>query len=140
MSRTTLLGLCCAALLVSSIPVAATETEVARDPESVRNDLSEVLRLSARLTRDLDLDEVRAAMLEVDGVVAVHDLHAWVITSGMASLSAHVEVADDPFRDDLGASMLASLRSCVQDRFSIVHTTFQLECTAYSAMEPPTHP
>ena len=89
---------------------------------------------------DLDLDAVRRTMLEIDGVVAVHDLHAWVITSGMASLSAHVEVADDPFRDDLGARMLDELRSRVQDRFEIVHTTFQLECTAYSAGEPPTHP
>lgn len=88
----------------------------------------------------LDLDAVRTTILEIDGVVAVHDLHAWVITSGMASLSAHVQVADDPFRDDLGARMLEELRSRVQDSFEIVHTTFQLECTAYSAVEPPTHP
>lgn len=103
----------------------------------LRSSLSVLLETAPR---DLDLDEVRAALLEVDGVVAVHDLHAWVITSGMASLSAHVEVADDPFRSDLGAGMLAELRSRVQDRFEIVHTTFQLECTAYSASEPPTHP
>lgn len=90
--------------------------------------------------RNLDLDEVRTAILEIDGVVAVHDLHAWVITSGMASLSAHVEVADDPFRNDLGARLLEELRARVQDRFEIVHTTFQLECAAYSAIEPPTHP
>lgn len=89
---------------------------------------------------DLDLNEVRAAILDVDGVVAVHDLHAWVITSGMASLSAHVAVADDPFRNDLGARMLADLKAQVQDRFEIVHTRFQLECAAYSAIEPPTHP
>jgi cobalt-zinc-cadmium efflux system protein len=88
---------------------------------------------------DLDLDEVRKAMLEVAGVVEVHDLHAWVITSGMASLSAHVAVADDPFRDDLGARMLAELKLRAQ-RFEIVHTTFQLECSAYSAVEPETHP
>jgi len=103
----------------------------------LRSSLSVLLETAPR---DLDLDEVRAALLEVDGVVAVHDLHAWVITSGMASLSAHVEVADDPFRGDLGAGMLAELRSRVQDRFEIVHTTFQLECTAYTASEPPTHP
>lgn len=89
---------------------------------------------------DLDLDEVRGALLSVPGVVAVHDLHAWVITSGMASLSAHVEVADTPLRDDLGAQLLADLRACVQDRFDIVHTTFQLECADYSRTEPPTHP
>ena len=39
----------------------------------------------------LDLDDVRRHLLEVPGVVDVHDLHAWTITSGMASLSAHVE-------------------------------------------------
>lgn len=90
--------------------------------------------------RDLDLEEVRRALLDVDGVTAVHDLHAWVITSGMASLSAHVEVSDAAFRRDLGAAMLAELRQRAQDRFDIVHTTFQLECTAYSAVEPPSHP
>ncbi|MDP1875966.1 MAG: cation diffusion facilitator family transporter [Actinomycetota bacterium] len=90
--------------------------------------------------RDLDLEEVRRALLDVDGVTAVHDLHAWVITSGMASLSAHVEVSDAAFRQDLGAAMLAELRQRAQDRFDIVHTTFQLECTAYSAVEPPSHP
>ena len=90
--------------------------------------------------RDLDLEEVRRALLDVDGVMAVHDLHAWVITSGMASLSAHVEVSDEAYRQDLGAAMLAELRQRAQDRFDIVHTTFQLECTAYSAVEPPSHP
>ena len=90
--------------------------------------------------RDLDLEEVRRALMDVDGVMAVHDLHAWVITSGMASLSAHVEVSDEAYRQDLGAAMLAELRQRAQDRFDIVHTTFQLECTAYSAVEPPSHP
>ena len=103
----------------------------------LRSSLSVLLETAPR---DLDLDEVRTALLEVDGVVAVHDLHAWVITSGMASLSAHVEVADDPFRDDLGAGMLAEQRSLVQDRYEIGHTTIPLECTAYTASEPPTHP
>jgi cation diffusion facilitator family transporter len=44
--------------------------------------------------RGVDLDEVRAHILEVDGVLGVHDLHAWTITSGLPVLSAHVVVAD----------------------------------------------
>ena len=32
---------------------------------------------------DLDLDDVRDHLREVPGVVDVHDLHAWTITSGM---------------------------------------------------------
>src|SRR3954465_7362271 len=42
--------------------------------------------------RGLDLDGVRTHLLGVPGVTDVHDLHAWTITSGIPSLSAHVTV------------------------------------------------
>ena len=45
--------------------------------------------------RGVDLGEVRQHMIEVRGVVDVHDLHAWTITSGMPVLSAHVIVDDE---------------------------------------------
>ena len=44
--------------------------------------------------KGLDLDDVRRHLLEVPGVTDVHDLHAWTITSGIPSLSAHVTVTD----------------------------------------------
>ena len=43
----------------------------------------------------LDLDDVEHHLCGVPGVVDVHDLHAWTITSGMPSLSAHVTVTDE---------------------------------------------
>ncbi len=43
----------------------------------------------------LDLADVRGHLLESEGVVDVHDLHAWTITSGMPSLSAHVTVTGE---------------------------------------------
>lgn len=88
----------------------------------------------------LDLDEVRRHMLEVQGVVAVHDLHAWVITSGMASLSAHVTVDPDPYENGSGHHVLDRLDECLHDCFEISHTTFQLEPVAHTEKEDPHHP
>ncbi len=88
----------------------------------------------------LDLDEVRRHMLGVEGVVAVHDLHAWTITSGMASLSAHVEVEPDPYDDGAGAAVLERLGECLLDCFEISHTTFQLESVEHAEGEEGRHP
>ena len=44
--------------------------------------------------RGLDLEQLRAHLAGVPGVVDVHDLHVWTITSGMPVLSAHVVVSD----------------------------------------------
>ena len=57
--------------------------------------------------KGVDLDDVREHIREVPGVVDVHDLHAWTITSGVPVLSAHVVVddaciADGPLRRGAG--------------------------------------
>ncbi len=71
----------------------------------------------------VDVDAVRDAMMEFDGVSGVHDLHVWTITSGLDSLSAHVNVCDNPPAADL----LRGLRDMFHERFSIDHVTLQLE-------------
>lgn len=70
----------------------------------------------------LDVDEVRDAMLAVEGVGEVHDLHVWTITSGFVALSAHV-VAEEGRNGDL----LPALRGELHDRFGIEHVTIQVE-------------
>lgn len=76
----------------------------------------------------LDLDEVRAHMERVPHVVAVHDLHASTVSTGMPVLMAHV-VVDPGLSMAQGAQILAQLQSCLREHFpvSIPHTTFQLE-------------
>jgi cobalt-zinc-cadmium efflux system protein len=71
----------------------------------------------------IDVDQVRDTMIGVAGVRAVHDLHVWTITSGMISLSAHVEVADT--REHF--ALLAQLRDLLHERFGIDHITIQIE-------------
>ena len=76
----------------------------------------------------LDLDDVRRHLLEVPGVVDVHDLHAWTITSGMASLSAHVSVTPEALYEALGVGgILDRLCECTSQHFDLRHSTFQVE-------------
>jgi cobalt-zinc-cadmium efflux system protein len=73
--------------------------------------------------RRLDVDAVRSAIVSVSGVCGVHDLHIWTITSGMESLSAHVELAGghEP------AQALDDLRQLLHEQFGIDHITIQIE-------------
>jgi cobalt-zinc-cadmium efflux system protein len=75
----------------------------------------------------LDLDDVRHHLLRVPGVVDVHDLHAWTITSGMPSLSAHVTVTDGCLELRGVGSLLDEFSDCVAAHFSVDHVTFQIE-------------
>lgn len=74
----------------------------------------------------VDLGEISSAIVKLDGVSGVHDLHVWALTSGKTSLTAHV-VYD---RDANASELLERLRSSIADRFDIFHTTFQLELEA----------
>lgn len=77
--------------------------------------------------RDLDLDDVRRHLSGVPGVVDVHDLHAWTITSGLPSLSAHVTVTDDALENVGVGGVLDQLCECAREHFEIHHATFQVE-------------
>jgi cobalt-zinc-cadmium efflux system protein len=89
--------------------------------------------------RGVDLDDVRAHMLGVDGVLGVHDLHAWTITSGHPVLSAHVVVTDAALDAGHGGRVLDALCACLGDHFDVDHCTFQLEAGTHAAHESPMH-
>jgi cobalt-zinc-cadmium efflux system protein len=89
--------------------------------------------------RGVDLDDVRAHILGVDGVLGVHDLHAWTITSGLPVLSAHVVVSDAALQAGHGGQVLDALCSCLGSHFDVEHCTFQLEGPAHAGHEAPVH-
>ena len=71
----------------------------------------------------MDARAVGAAIASTEGVVGVHDLHLWTITSGFPALSAHVLVA-------AGADCHAirrELEVLLRERFEVTHTTLQVE-------------
>lgn len=84
---------------------------------------------------DLDLADVTAHIRSMDGVVDVHDLHAWTITSGLPSMSAHVTVTDEALDAYGVGGMLDRISHCVADHFEIQHATFQIEPETHRAHE-----
>ena len=86
--------------------------------------------------RGVDLTEVRTHMTALDGVVGVHDLHAWTITSGLPVLSAHVVVDPGVLANGRSAVMLDALQACLHGHFDVAHSTFQLEPASHAGHEP----
>ena len=75
----------------------------------------------------VDLAEVREHIKRVRGVVDVHDLHAWTITSGVPVLSAHVIVDQACINEGRSGEVLDRLGECLGGHFDVSHCTFQLE-------------
>jgi len=87
-----------------------------------------LLRDSGRVLLDiapsgLSVEEIGTAMASHPGVVQVHDLHVWEVTTEFPTLSAHVLV--DPGADCHG--IRRELEALLRDRFALEHTTLQVE-------------
>ena len=74
----------------------------------------------------INIAAVEEAILKVNGVQAVHDLHIWTITSGMEALSAHVVLADGS-ESKTASEALEAVTTLLKDEFGIDHTTIQVE-------------
>jgi cobalt-zinc-cadmium efflux system protein len=79
----------------------------------------------------LDPEKIGHALAASPGVVEVHDLHVWEVTSGFPALSAHIVVrAGDDCHE-----RRRELQRLVQEQFGIDHTTLQVDHEA--AAQPP---
>ena len=58
-----------------------------------------------------------------DGVIDVHDLHVWTITSGLDSLTCHIRVLNDKKSQDI----LQHAIQQIEEIFGITHVTIQIE-------------
>lgn len=71
----------------------------------------------------IDQKEVKATLEEIEGVIDVHDLHIWTITSGIDSLTCHILIKDDHDSQEILQQSIDKIR----DKFKIEHTTIQIE-------------
>jgi cobalt-zinc-cadmium efflux system protein len=136
-----------AAVIVAGAVVAATGSSLA-DPVASLAVAVLILPRTWRLLRDavdvlleasprgIDLTEVRAHLAALKGVVGVHDLHAWTITSGLPVLSAHVVVDPSVLANGRSDVMLDALQGCLRGHFDVAHSTFQLEPASHAGHEP----
>ncbi|MFI9773765.1 cation diffusion facilitator family transporter [Streptomyces sp. NPDC051956] len=85
--------------------------------------------------KGVDMAEVRAHITELPGVLDIHDLHAWTITSGMPVLSAHVVVSSEALNAIGHEKMLHELQGCLGVHFDVEHCTFQLEPVGHAEHE-----
>lgn len=85
--------------------------------------------------RNVDLDELRRHILSAPGVVDVHDLHVWTITSGMPVMSAHVVVDESVAEMGEAHAVLDHLTGCLSDHFDVEHSTFQIEPVGHADSE-----
>lgn len=89
--------------------------------------------------KGIDLEAVREHVASVPGVLDLHDLHAWTITSGVPVLSAHVVVERAWLDADGVDHVLDRLGDCLRGHFDVDHCTFQLEPADHSAHETHLH-
>jgi cobalt-zinc-cadmium efflux system protein len=139
-------------VLLAAVLIAATGSTIWDPIVSVAVCLL-ILWSSARLIREsfrifmegapahLDTGAIRATLAAVEGVVDVHDLHVWTITSEFVSLSAHLRVRAGTGPDEV----LRRAHEAIASRFKVLHSTFQIEsengtvcATGSCDAEPPT--
>ncbi|GAB3287012.1 MULTISPECIES: cation diffusion facilitator family transporter [Pseudoclavibacter] len=85
--------------------------------------------------KNVDLDATREHLRSVPGVVDVHDVHAWTITSGVPMFSAHVVVAPEALDERGLDAVLCELDACLKGHFETSHSTFQVEPAAHVGHE-----
>lgn len=85
----------------------------------------------------IDVDQVHAALLDVEGVAEVHDLHVWAINDRSPAVSAHLVISDDGCATaDCGEhGVLDRATTVLRDRFGLHHSTLQLEAGSHADHE-----
>ena len=81
---------------------------------------------------NIDYGEVKQALLNIEHVTDVHDLHIWTIASGIPSLSAHLSLEPQCSDSSHWYVCLKNAQTMLHERFDIVHSTLQFEPINYS--------
>ncbi|MGI8425090.1 MAG: cation diffusion facilitator family transporter [Actinomycetota bacterium] len=93
--------------------------------------LPRTYRLTAQAVRiliqaappNIDLKKVESDLQAIEGVLDVHDLHLWTLTSEMEVASAHLRVADGSD----APTVLDRAQTLLKERYDVVHSTLQIE-------------
>jgi cobalt-zinc-cadmium efflux system protein len=72
---------------------------------------------------DVPLDELHHELAAIDGVVDVHDVHVWTLTSGMEVATAHLMI----HAGEDAHGVLDRARQVLIERYGVEHATLQVE-------------
>ncbi|KAA0549913.1 cation transporter [Bacillus sp. BGMRC 2118] len=74
----------------------------------------------------IEIEKVKSTLLQIEGILDVHDLHIWSITSGLDTLTCHVLINDSKNSQEI----LQQAIDLIREKFHIDHTTIQIETSA----------
>lgn len=125
-----------AGVVVAGIVVAFTGTTIADPIVSVLIGILilwsswDVLKESVNVLletapKGLDVKTVEKTINDLEGVIAIHDLHVWTVGSGMIACSCHIIVEEQSVRS--GQDVLRTVAKHLEHNFEITHTTIQVE-------------
>ncbi len=89
--------------------------------------------LMERVPRGLEPADITRAILEIEGIKGIHELHVWTVTSGFHALSGHLIVEDQKISE--ASKLLKEIDKALKNRFGISHTTIQLESETFVTMK-----
>ena len=84
-------------------------------------DILEILMEST--PREIDVKSLEKGLIDIEGVIAIHELHIWAITMGKTLLACHVTIHPDANADVI----LHKVISYCEQAFNISHVTVQIE-------------
>ena len=90
---------------------------------SIRLLRESLLVLMEGVPKNIQIEVVSASLTDIDGVNAIHDLHVWMLSSGVIVLSAHVSINEF----SSWPTVLEALRNTLKIRYDIDHITLQPE-------------
>lgn len=76
--------------------------------------------LMEAIPSDFDMDQLEADLLDIRGVVGVHDIHVWSLSVGKISMSCHLTTSEPQIS-------LKLARNMIKKKYNITHTTIQVE-------------
>lgn len=76
--------------------------------------------------RDVNIKNMVDDIIQVDGVLGIHDIHVWSLTQNLRTMSAHILTDDLPI--STGTEIQRQITEILAHRYNIAHTTLQLEC------------
>lgn len=80
--------------------------------------------------QDIDLASVRQQLLALPGVVGLHDLHVWALSTSLNGMTVHLVLARDVISSD---KLLSQAEHLLHEAFNIHHATIQIESEAYAS-------
>ncbi len=76
--------------------------------------------------RDVNIKNMVDDIIQVDGVLGIHDIHVWSLTQSLRTMSAHI--LTDDLHISAGAEIQRQISEILLHHYNIAHATLQLEC------------